>query len=93
MKILRFQEQHNITGIQIKKIRKEKGLSQEQMAARLQTYGIQIDQKAISRIESGDRVITDYELICFAEALGISVNDLIRESMYNFRNDIEKTSE
>ncbi|MBQ9252437.1 MAG: helix-turn-helix transcriptional regulator [Clostridia bacterium] len=89
MKILRFNESHNITGEQIKRRRKEKGLTQEQVVAQMQVAGIQIDQKAISRIESGDRVITDYELMKMADILGVSVDQLIRDSMYDIMKDEE----
>ena len=88
MKILKFNEMHNITGSRIKDLRIQRGLTQEQLAAQMQTAGIQINQKAISRIESGDRIITDYELLRLAEILHVSVNQLLNESLYNpFRND------
>lgn len=87
MKILRFRESHNLTGPQIKKLRKRKGLTQEQVVAKMQVAGIQIDQKAISRIETGDRVITDYELMCLAEILGASIDQIIHDSIYFWEED------
>ncbi len=83
MKILRFNESHNIAGNNIKKLRKERNLTQEQVVARMQTYGIQIDQKAISRIENGDRIITDYELKRFAQILNTTMENLLRDSVYD----------
>ena len=47
------------------------GLSQKQLAARLQLAGLGLTQKAVSRIETGDRVAPDYELIVFSEVLPI----------------------
>ncbi len=78
MKILKFNEMHNITGQRIKELRIQRGLTQEQLAAKMQTAGIQINQKAISRIESGDRIITDYELMCLTEILRVSINQLLK---------------
>jgi len=83
MKILKFNEMHNITGSRIKDLRIQRGLTQEQLAARMQTAGIQINQKAISRIESGDRIITDYELMCLAEILHVSINQLLNTCLYD----------
>ena len=83
MKILKFNEMHNIAGSRIKDLRIQRGLTQEQLAARMQTAGIQINQKAISRIESGDRIITDYELMCLARILHVPINQLLNESLYN----------
>ena len=36
-----------------------------------------LTQKAISRIETGDRVVLDYELKYFAAVLGVSVAELL----------------
>ena len=87
MKILRFKETHNITGARIKTLRIKMKLTQEQVAAKMQLAGIQIDQKAISRLESGDRVITDYELMCLAEILKTSADQIIRESLYSAEDE------
>lgn len=76
MKVLRFDGKHNVTGSQLRKIRQRQGLTQDQVAARLQTAGIQINQKAISRIESGDRIVSDFELLHLAQALSIPIDAL-----------------
>ncbi len=52
-------------------------LSQSDLAARLQTMDVLIEQKAISRIEVGDRVVADYELVALSKALGVTVYDLL----------------
>ena len=50
----------------MRRIREGKKLSQEQLAAWLQLEGLSINQKAISRIETGERVVADYELLYLA---------------------------
>lgn len=64
----------NASGPQIKALREAAGLSQEQLAAKVQLAGLNLNQKAISRIETGDRVVPDYELIFFSEALGVRLS-------------------
>ena len=64
-------------GPQIKALREAAGLSQEQLAAKVQLAGLNLNQKAISRIETGDRVVPDYELIFFSEALGVPIEQLL----------------
>ena len=54
------------------------GPSQETLAAYLQLKGLDLNQKAISRIETGDRVIPDYELQYFSEALGAPISVLLQ---------------
>lgn len=39
--------------------------------------GLDITQKAISRIETGDRIVADYELEYLADALGVTIYYLL----------------
>lgn len=73
MKINFYQNSCNCAGIRIRQAREQLGLSQEQLAAKLQIDGLDITQKAISRIETGLRVLPDYELAFFAQALEVSI--------------------
>ena len=52
-------------------------VSQDALAARLQTLGWSIDRFGISKIERGERQVTDKELLLLAEALDVSINSLI----------------
>lgn len=61
----------------MRRIREGKKLSQEQLAAWLQLEGLYINQKAISRIETGERVVADYELLYLAKVLRVRVEDLL----------------
>ena len=67
----------NASGCKIKELREAAGLSQEQLAAKLQLAGLNINQKAISRIETGDRVVPDFELVYFSETLSTPVETLL----------------
>ena len=73
MKIYKPDGRCNVSGEKVKAARERAGLSQEQLAAKIQLAGLSITQKAISRIETGDRVVEDYELQYLADALGTSV--------------------
>ena len=42
-----------------------------------QIAGLDITQKAISRIETGDRIVADYELQYLADALETSILNLL----------------
>jgi len=79
MKLYSYQGRCNISGERIREAREAAELSQEQLAARLQLLGLEITQKSISRIETGLRVVPDYELQFFAKALNKSVLWLIGE--------------
>lgn len=62
----------NISGQNIRHLREAADLSQEQLAAALQLAGLNLNQKAISRIETGERVIPDYELLYFSKVFEVS---------------------
>ena len=72
MKIYDFNGSKNICGEKIKEARKKEGLSQEMLAARLQTEGVNIERDSVSRIEIGTRFVADYELAVLCRVLNVS---------------------
>lgn len=68
----------NIVGKNIKEIREKAGITQEQLAIRLEMAGWQIDRFLISKIERGERQVLDIEVQLFAKALEVSINSLFR---------------
>ena len=77
MKIYGFDDQCNICGRNIRRIRTEKKITQTDLAARLQIQGVQMNQNSICRIERGKRVVADYELLFIAAALNVPVVTLL----------------
>lgn len=73
MKIYDYNGVKNISGDRIHQIRTAKRFSQEALAAKMQVMGVSIEREAISKIETGDRFVADYELAVFAEVLGVSM--------------------
>ena len=53
------------------------GWTQDTMAAKLQLAGLQTGQMAVSRIETGKRVVPDFELPVIAEVLGVTTDWLL----------------
>ena len=77
MRIYKLGDRCNISGVRIKEARKKAKLSQGMLAARLQVRGLQLEQMAISRMETGLRVVADFELPIIADALDVTVNWLL----------------
>ena len=71
---------YNVCGSWVASLRKARTpkLSQRGLADILQLIGLDVDKNAIQRIESGERFVTDIELKALAEALGVSVEELLR---------------
>ena len=60
----------NLLGIKMREIRKARGISQRQVADDLAELGLVVDKNAVQRMESGQRFITDIELITISRYPG-----------------------
>jgi len=80
MKLYRYEDgKCNASGAKIRELREAAGLSQEQLAAKLQLAGLNLNQKAVSRIETGVRVVPDFELMYFSEVLRVPICKLLEQ--------------
>lgn len=69
---------NNLCGVKIYELRKNfrPKMSQRILAEKLQLLGIDVDKNAIQRIESGQRFVTDIELIALAKTFDVSIDEL-----------------
>ena len=74
MKIYDYEGLKNISGNRIRQARVTQRMSQADLAAKMQLKGVILEREAISKIESGDRFVADYELLTFANVFGVSLN-------------------
>ncbi|MCI8594777.1 MAG: helix-turn-helix transcriptional regulator [Oscillospiraceae bacterium] len=77
MKIYDYAGKKNLSGDRIHRARTAMRLSQADLAARMQVNGVLIGREAISKIETGDRLIADYELLVFSKVLNVSLEWLL----------------
>ena len=68
---------NNVCGEQIAKLRKGMKISQRKLADKLQIAGLDVDKNAVQRMESGQRFITDIEMVYLAKVLNCTFEDLI----------------
>ena len=69
-------KQQNIVGSQVRKLRYEKGMTQETLAARCGVLGWDLSRASLSKIEARLRCVTDMELDILATALGVEISAL-----------------
>jgi transcriptional regulator with XRE-family HTH domain len=71
----------NIVGPKVKQARltQQPLLTQNELAIRLQILGWDIDRFGISKLERGERQVTDKELLLLAKALNVSILVLLNE--------------
>lgn len=77
MKIYDYDGQKNVAGERIRERRLKLRLSQAALAAKAQVEGVTLEQDSVSRIESGTRILTDYELMILARVLGVTADWLL----------------
>lgn len=66
-------------GRRIQTYRQEQGLTQQQLAARLQIHGCDLTRSAVAKIEAGQRRISLREFKIFCIALEIAYEALLDE--------------
>lgn len=66
----------NMVGAKVRQLRIAKGMSQQALSNKLETFAVYICRGSISRIEDMQRTVTDIELYGLAEVLGVSIDEL-----------------
>ena len=77
MRAYTFHGKRNICGDRIRLARLAKRFSQSDLCRQLQLIGIPMERDSISRIESGSRLVTDYELLVLTCIFGTTADWLI----------------
>lgn len=70
----------NVIGPQIKYLREQSNMTQEELTARCNLIGWNISRSILAKIESRVRRITDSEVALMAEALRVEISELYQTS-------------
>lgn len=70
----------NIIGKNLKKLRLEKNLSQEDLCRELSLIGVTMYRADIYEIENNKRLVKDFELKAFAIVFNVSADTLLKDS-------------
>ncbi len=76
MKRIIDSEKLNIIGERIKEARNKAGLSQKQLSEKLELQAVYTCRGSISRIENGQRAVTDIEIDALSKILNVSLDYL-----------------
>ncbi len=66
----------NVVGVQVRKLRKQQKLTQEQLSARCNVIGLDISRGTLAKIEAGVRQVIDTEVVQLATALKVEESAL-----------------
>lgn len=75
-------DKRNIVGARVRQARKvaKPLITQADLVGRLQVLGVTMDQSGLSKIESGQRPVSDIEVAALAKALKVSISWLFEEA-------------
>jgi len=79
MRIYWYKGKKNIVGGRVRQLRGHCGLTQQQLAQRLQLLGYDFDRLTVLRIEAGTRFVADYEVGALAAALEVPADTLLAD--------------
>lgn len=66
----------NMIGHNLRRLRMERGWSQQMLSNKLEMLAIYVCRGSISRIEDKQRTVTDIELYGFSQVLGVPMEEL-----------------
>ena len=69
----------NMIGDNLRRLRLERGWSQQTLSNKLEMLAIYVCRGSISRIEDKQRTVTDIELYGFSQVLGVPIEILFQE--------------
>ena len=73
-----YDSKNNICGKNVAIFRKKINISQRELADRLQLIGLDVDKNAIQRIESGQRFVTDIEIVALCRVLDKKYEEILK---------------
>lgn len=72
-------DEMNLIGHNVRKLRKQQKMSQQELSNKLELLGVYVCRGSVSRIEDQSRTVTDIELFAIAKVLGVDVSELYNE--------------
>ena len=71
----------NLVGPQVRKLRSQKGWTQDALAARLQLRGWDVSRESVAKLEGQFRRVPDCELLFLSKVLGAKLTDLFPSNL------------
>ena len=65
----------------MRKLRTHKGWTQNELARKLQLFGLDTSQESVTRLENQSRRVPDLELFVVAKILGVKADDLFPRNL------------
>ena len=71
-----MEHKRNLVGAQVRRLRYQRGWTQEQLVAKCGTAGWDVSRGTLAKVEAAVRSVSDKELLVMANVLMVTPNDL-----------------
>ena len=82
---IKYKGKLNAIGSTIKEYRIKNNFTQKALSEKLQLYGIDLNKNSLQKIEKGDRIIKEYELVVFSIIFKVTTDELLKDCINNFK--------
>ena len=83
----KYNNQLNVTGKKIKELRVKNNLSLSGLSTKLALMGIDISKPSLHKLETGHRILKDYELFGLSMVFKVPIEDFISYFMDNLKKE------
>ena len=83
----KYNNQLNVTGKKIKELRVKNNLSLSGLSTKLALMGIDITKPSLHKLETGHRILKDYELFGLSMVFKVPIEDFISDFMDNLKKE------
>ena len=83
----KYNNQLNVTGKKIEELRVKNNLSLSGLSTKLALMGIDISKPSLHKLETGHRILKDYELFGISMVFKVPIEDFISDFMDNLKKE------
>ena len=83
----KYNNKLNVTGKKIKELRVKNNLSLSGLSTKLALMGIDISKPSLHKLETGHRILKDYELFGLSMVFKVPIEDFISDFMDNLKKE------
>ncbi len=83
----KYNNQLNVTGKKIKELRIKNNLSLSGLSTKLALMGIDISKPSLHKLETGNRILKDYELFGLSMVFKVPIQEFISDFINDLKNE------
>ena len=83
----KYNNQLNVTGKKIKELRIKNNLSLSGLSTKLALMGIDISKPSLHKLETGNRILKDYELFGLSMVFKVPIQEFISDFIDDLKNE------